>query len=92
MISFYHGLPQNLRAAHKLFASAVCGLKRDGIAINATSVACFRKLCVDRQCKKQLQHRHNFRCVRNVELIKKCFWAMQRYLINYLQKIAKIDP
>jgi len=43
------------------------------------------------QCKKPLQHRRNFRCIRNVELIVKCFCAMRRHLINYLQKIAKMD-
>jgi hypothetical protein len=66
-------------------------LKRDEIAISATSVACFRMPCVIRQCKKQLQHRRNFRRIRNVELIEKCLRAMRRYLIYYLQKIAKIE-
>jgi hypothetical protein len=84
-------LPQNLRAAHRLFASAACGLKRDEIAISATSVACFDMLRIVRQCKKQLQHRRNFRRIRNVELIEKCLSAMRRHLINYLQKIAKIE-
>jgi hypothetical protein len=87
MIPFYHACRKIGVLPTGYSQSAVC----ESIAINATSVACFRMLCIIMQCKKPLQHRHNFRCIRNVELIGKCFCTMRRYLINYLQKIAKMD-
>jgi hypothetical protein len=87
MIPFYHACRKIGVLPTGYSQSAVC----ESIAINATSAACFRMLCVIMQCKIPLQHRHNFRCIRNVELIVKCLCAMQRHLINYLQKIAKMD-
>jgi hypothetical protein len=73
------------------FQALLCGSEIETIATCCNVHCVLRILPINRQFNKPLQHRHYFLYDRNVELIEKTLDVARRYLINYLERIAKIE-